>query len=184
MRRIRPAMPTPGRWPGAIAAALVVAMLVVALPTTWVGYRVEKITDWSAVCRYLNAEVAPGDQITGDGYFDGTLSWCFRQGAGAPVVRSDGKTLAEVAATERTVWYLAIGGDEPSREATFLAQGFARIPRSAWARADMVSPLDGCAMPAHFTFPQSEGPVAIYVARFPRQPAPPASAIPGECASR
>jgi hypothetical protein len=158
----------PGCWPGALAAALVVAMLVAALPTTWIGYRVEKITDWSAICRYLNAEVAPGDQITGDGYFDGTLSWCFRRGAVAPVVRSDGKPLAEIAATERTVWYVAIGGDEPRREAAFLAQGFARIPRSDWARADLASPLDDCAIPAHFTFPQSEGPVAIYVARYPR----------------
>jgi hypothetical protein len=31
------------------------------------GYRVEKITDWSAICRYVHAEARPGDQITGDG---------------------------------------------------------------------------------------------------------------------
>jgi len=173
LRRLPLARFTPSRQHETVATMLAIVLIAIALPTTWMGYRVEKITDWSAICRYLHAEVKPGDMITGDGYFDGTLSWCFRAGAVGSIVRTDGKTLAELATTQRTVWYLAIGGDNPRREAAFLAQGFARVSRAAWARADLASPLDGCAMPAHFAFPQSEAPTTIYVVRYPRQDAPP-----------
>lgn len=164
-RRLRPA----------IAAVLVASLLATGLPITWQGYRVEKITDWSAACRYLHADVAPEDRITGDGYFDGIMTWCFPDRTPGVVVRSDGKPPEEIAAMKTTVWYLAIGPDDPVREARFLESGFAIVPRAAWARAELVSPLDGCMPSLPLTFPQSEPPLAIYVSGPGKSGRPPAA---------
>jgi hypothetical protein len=174
-------------WRRLAAAVLIGLALTMAVPTTWHGYRVEKITDWSAICRYLRAEIAPGDRVTGDGYVAGTLSWCFRDGSVATVEQTDGKSLTEIAAVPHTIWYIALGEVGPRRDAAFLDQGFARIPRATWARSDLRSPLDGCALPAHFTFPQSEGPATIFVSRYPRPNQTPGAAVPstpGSCAGR
>src|SRR5215813_1573241 len=76
---------------------LIAALMLDAVPATWNGYWVERLNDWSAMCRYLQERARPGDMILGEAYVAGTLAWCYRKPGGVSVGPTANYSLSELA---------------------------------------------------------------------------------------
>lgn len=147
------------------AGALALLLAFVMVPPTWASYRVEKINDWTAVCDYLRSRVEAGDRITGDGYYEGIMLWCFSGSSSVSLTSANGKTPAQIAETGQNVWYVRLN---QTPEAALTGANYEAIPRAEWARPG-VGPQTR-AESRRLTFSQGEHPVSLYYHRAPEVP--------------
>ena len=145
--------------------ALAAALTFVMVPSTWASYRVEKLNDWTAVCDYLRSRVEAGDRITGDGYYEGIMLWCFSGSSSVSLASANGKTPAQIAETGQNVWYVRLN---QTPEAALTGANYEAIPRAEWARPG-VGPQTR-AESRRLTFSQGEHPVSLYYHRAPEVP--------------
>jgi hypothetical protein len=135
-------------------------IFITMFPLTWKGYRVEKLNDWSGICSYLHRRVEQGDVIAGEGYTLYVMDWCYKKRNGVALIRPDRYSLDELKDIGRNVWYLALADHPQDIRAAFLQRNFEKIPKSAYARPDVLPPDYSCG--GRFYFPQFEQPVSLY----------------------
>ncbi|HEV8437810.1 MAG TPA: glycosyltransferase family 39 protein [Methylomirabilota bacterium] len=140
-----------------LAGALLVGAIVLdEMALTWNGYWVERVNDWSAVCRYLHRHVVPGDIVVGDSYVEGILAWCYPKARGVSVLGPQVYTVAELTRRGHT-WYLDVKASRrPGLERTAAANV---IPRAEWAPKDVLPP--GFDNGGRLRYPQAEHPVTV-----------------------
>jgi len=147
------------RWAARVTACLLAGAVVLEeVPVTWNGYWVERLNDWSAMCRYLRRHVQPGDMIVGQSYVEGTLTWCYRKVRGVTVVAATKYSLSELASRGQNVWYLALNPRAP--DGSQLNDTLAEIPRGEWAPKGLLAPdFDNA---GRLRYPQHERPVTLF----------------------
>lgn len=137
-----------------VPVVLVLVLVGLTFVPTWRIYWVEKVNDWSGICAYLHRNVSAGDFVIGDDYIEGIEDWCFRMVPGAPAANissSRSYDVLDLARRGQSVWYLNLTGQ--SRAAELAGVGFEQIPRTSWARSDLVPDTsDG----TRLEYPQSE----------------------------
>src|SRR5262249_1885784 len=137
---------------------LIAALMLDAVPATWNGYWVERLNDWSAMCRYLQERARPGDMILGEAYVAGTLAWCYRKPGGVSVGPTANYSLSELASRGQNVWYLAL--NRQTSEDAEHGHILTPIPRGDWAPRGLLPPYFDNA--GRLGYPQAEGPVALF----------------------
>jgi len=148
-----------------IAQILVASMLALLLafamiPPTAASYRVEKTNDWSAVCDYFHGHVEAGDLITGDGYYQGIMLWCFSGSLSVSLAPPNGQSPAKIAESGQNVWYIRLN---QTPEAALLSANYEAIPRVEWARPGVGGQTTAEAR--RLPFPQGEHAVSLYYHR-------------------
>jgi len=130
-------------------------------PLTWKGYWVEKVNDWSAICSYFHSQAKPGDMIIGAGHTLGVMDlWCYRERNGVSVVGPDRYSLDELKEIGRNIWYLSLEDEQDDSRLSFLKRNFEKIPKTDYARLDLLPPDYNCG--GRLFFPQCESPVNIF----------------------
>jgi hypothetical protein len=102
---------------------------------TIASYGIEKQQDWRTICRYLHANVQPGDLVTGDAYFFDALQICPIRVPGVSVALAGSYSTSELVATGRRVWFVYI--PTPPLGSAFKASKFVLVPRADWEQPGM-----------------------------------------------
>jgi hypothetical protein len=128
-------------------------LLAFAIPTAST-YGAPRGTDWTAMCRYLEASVSAGDVVVGNGYHEGIMGWCLRGTPEAAVAPAGSYDIGDLAASGRRAWYVFIppGPPDPLLEAI----GYEVVPSDRWGGIPPSGPI------SRFQFPVGEHGATLY----------------------
>lgn len=138
-----------------VSIALVTApvILAFALPATS-SYWTSRGTDWTAMCRYLEQHVTPGDVIVGNAYHEGVMGWCLRETPAAAVAPTGSYDIGALAASGRGAWYVFVPYEQP--DPALAALGYVIVSPDEWGAAEAAGPASA------FPFPVGEHQAVLY----------------------
>ncbi len=150
-RAIGPKSRTVARASVALVAAPI--LLAFAIPTAST-YWAPRGTDWTAMCRYLEATVTAGDVVVGNAYHEGIMGWCLRGTPEAAVAPTGSYDIRALASSGRGAWYVFIPPEQP--DPLLEAAGYEVVPSDEWAGIQHSGPTSS------FQFPVSEHGATLY----------------------
>lgn len=138
-----------------VSIALVTAtvLLAFAIPTAS-SYWTSRGTDWTAMCSYLKAHVAPGDVIVGNAYHQGVMGWCLRETPAAAVAPTGSYDIKALATSGRGAWYVFVPYEQP--DPVLAALGYVVVSAEEWGAVEAAGPASA------FSFPVGEYGAVLY----------------------